>query len=88
MSMSSYGFARGNVAKLLAFPQYALGWLRARTVRRDPQLWVVGSAFGVADGALAFVRAALELPAPRRGSCGSAAPRRKPRPPGNWAWPR
>lgn len=66
MSMSSYGFAKGNVAKLLASPRYALGWLRARTVRRDPQLWVVGSAFGVADGALAFVRAALELPSPPR----------------------
>lgn len=66
MTVSSFGFAKGNVAKLLAFPRYGLGWLRARTVRRDPQLWVVGSAFGVADGALAFVRAALELPAPPR----------------------
>jgi CDP-glycerol glycerophosphotransferase (TagB/SpsB family) len=66
MTVSSFGFARGNVAKLLAFPRYGLGWLRARTIRRDPQLWVVGSAFGVADGALAFIRAALELPAPPR----------------------
>jgi CDP-glycerol glycerophosphotransferase (TagB/SpsB family) len=66
MTESSFGFASGNVTKLLSFPRYLLGWLRARTIRRDPQLWVVGSAFGVADGALAFVRAALELPAPPR----------------------
>jgi Putative glycosyl/glycerophosphate transferases involved in teichoic acid biosynthesis TagF/TagB/EpsJ/RodC len=66
MTVSSFGFARGNVAKLLAFPRYGAGWLRSHTVRRDPQQWVVGSAFGVADGALAFVRAALELPAPPR----------------------
>lgn len=66
MTVSSFGFARQNVAKLLAFPRYGLGWLRSRVIRRDPQLWVVGSAFGVADGALAFVRAALELPSPPR----------------------
>lgn len=36
------------------------------TVKRDPSLWVLGSAFGVADGALAFARAARALPVPPR----------------------
>ncbi len=64
MSSGGFGFARGNLSKLLSAPRYAAGALRARWVERDPRLWVVGSAFGPADGALAFVRAAAALPDP------------------------
>ncbi len=66
MSRAGFGFARGNLAKLLALPRYALGALQARSIRRDPGLWVLGSAFGPTDGALAFARAARELPDPPR----------------------
>lgn len=61
-----FSFARGNLSRLLDAPRYLIGWLRARTVTRDPALWVLGSAFGVADGALAFARAARQLPSPPR----------------------
>lgn len=61
-----FNFARGNLHKLLAAPRYVAGRLRAMTAKRDPSLWVLGSAFGVADGALAFARAARALPAPPR----------------------
>ncbi|MFT4216126.1 MAG: CDP-glycerol glycerophosphotransferase family protein [Micropruina sp.] len=61
-----FDFARGNLHKLLAAPRYLAGMLRARTAVRDPSLWVVGSAFGLADGALAFARAARQLPSPPR----------------------
>ncbi len=64
MASAGYSFASGNLRKLLAAPRYLLGSLRARTVVRDPGHWVIGSAFGVADGALAFARAARELPDP------------------------
>ena len=66
MSSGGFGFARGNLSKLLSLPRYGAGALRARWVERDPQLWVVGSAFGPAEGALAFVRAAADLPQPPR----------------------
>ncbi|MEN0069698.1 MAG: CDP-glycerol glycerophosphotransferase family protein [Propionicimonas sp.] len=66
MSAAGFTFASGNLRKLMDAPRYALGALRARTAVRDPRTWVVGSAFGVADGALAFAHAARELPdAPR-----------------------
>jgi CDP-glycerol glycerophosphotransferase len=66
MSSGGFGFARGNLSKLLSLPRYAAGALRARWVERDSRLWVVGSAFGPAEGALAFVRAATALPDPPR----------------------
>lgn len=61
-----FNFARGNLSRLLDAPRYLVGRLRARATTRDPSLWVVGSAFGVADGALAFARAARKLPSPPR----------------------
>lgn len=61
-----FHFARGNLRKLLAIPRYALGSARSTWTTRDPALWVVGSAFGVGDGALAFCRAAAALPNPPR----------------------
>lgn len=63
---AGFQFARGNLAKLLALPRYAAGAARARFTKRDPRLWVVGSAFGPADGALAFYRAAAALAEPPR----------------------
>lgn len=63
---AGFNFARGNLSRLLDTPRYLVGWLRARATTRDPALWVVGSAFGVADGALAFARAAQNLPSPPR----------------------
>lgn len=62
MASSTFGFASGNLRKLLALPRYVAGALHARSVERDPKLWVIGSAFGPADGALAFYRAAAALP--------------------------
>ena len=56
-----FTFARGNAAKLAALPRYASGGLRTRFVKRDPRVWVFGSAFGLADGALALLRAARRL---------------------------
>ena len=66
MSSGGFGFARGNLSKLLSAPRYVAGALRARWTERNPRLWVVGSAFGPADGALAFLRAAAALPDPPR----------------------
>ncbi len=66
MSTGGFSFGRGNLAKLLGLPRYVIGALRSRSIVRDPALWVVGSAFGPADGALAFVRAAADLPEPPR----------------------
>ena len=66
MSQGEFEFARGNLRKLLAVPRYAAGGVRGRFSRRDPNLWVVGSAFGPLDGALAFYRAVAALPDPPR----------------------
>jgi CDP-glycerol glycerophosphotransferase len=57
-------FARQNAAKLLWGPQYLLGDLVTRLVARRRERWVVGSAFGVHDGARAIVE---ELVARGRG---------------------
>ncbi|MFZ0530671.1 MAG: CDP-glycerol glycerophosphotransferase family protein, partial [Propionicimonas sp.] len=66
MASATFRFARGNLLKLLSLPRYVTGALQARSIVRDRSLWVIGSAFGPADGALAFYRAAAELPdAPR-----------------------
>ncbi|MFT3861801.1 CDP-glycerol glycerophosphotransferase family protein [Micropruina sp.] len=56
-----FTFARGNAAKLAALPRYATGGLRTRLRKRDPRVWAFGSAFGLADGALALLRAARRL---------------------------
>ncbi len=66
MASGGFSFAAGNLRQLLSAPRYLAGGLRARRTTRDPQTWVIGSAFGVADGALAFAQAALALPAPPR----------------------
>lgn len=66
VAAGGFSFAAGNLRQLLAAPRYLLGSLRARRSRRDPATWVIGSAFGVADGALAFAQAALALPDPPR----------------------
>lgn len=66
MASGGFGFVRGNLGKLLSLPRYVLGALHARIGTRDPRLWVVGSHFGPADGALAFLRAAAALPDPPR----------------------
>ena len=87
MASAGYSFASANLRKLLAAPRYLLGGLRARTVARDPKRWVIGSAFGVGDGALAFARAARELPDPptltwlagSEAECGRLRPRPAPR---------
>ncbi len=61
-----FTFAKGNAAKLAAVPRYATGGLRTRFRNRDAHLWAFGSAFGLADGALALLRAARRLEAGRR----------------------
>ncbi len=66
MAAGAFSFAAGNLRQLLAAPRYLVSGLRARRATRDPKTWVVGSAFGVADGALAFAQAARELPDPPR----------------------
>lgn len=53
--MTPNAFARQNAAKLLWAPQYLLGDLVTRVVPRRRDRWVVGSAFGVHDGARALV---------------------------------
>ncbi|MFQ6172022.1 CDP-glycerol glycerophosphotransferase family protein [Oryzobacter sp. R7] len=62
--MTSNAFARQNAAKLLWAPRYLLGDLVTRVVPRRRERWVVGSAFGVHDGARALVE---ELVARGRG---------------------
>lgn len=53
-----FGFAAGNLAKLLRLPLQAGGDLLTHVVPRSPRRWVVGSAFGFADGAARFDAAA------------------------------
>ncbi|MGG5257977.1 CDP-glycerol glycerophosphotransferase family protein [Phycicoccus avicenniae] len=53
--MPDTAFARRNVEKVLWLPRYALGDLVTRFVPRRPGTWVVGSAYGVHDGARALV---------------------------------
>lgn len=63
---SAYSFASANLAKIASIPRYLWGALRSLGVRRTPELWVIGSHFGLSDGAWAFAQAALRLdPAPR-----------------------
>ena len=62
--MPDTAFARRNVEKVLWIPRYALGDLVTRVVPRSRDTWVVGSAYGVHDGARALVE---ELVARGRG---------------------
>jgi len=55
---ASFSFVSGNAAKILALPLYAVGDALGVLVPRSPRRWVVGSGFGVADGALVLARAA------------------------------
>jgi hypothetical protein len=48
----SFTFAVGNAVKVLALPLYAVGQAASALVPRDRRRWVVGSGFGLADGAL------------------------------------
>lgn len=56
MSSGGFGFARGNLEKLLAIPKYVgalvLSWFIPRVASR----WVFGSGVGVGEGALALAR--------------------------------
>ena len=54
----TFSFVRGNLDKIAALPRYLAGALQARFVRRDPRLWVIGSHFGLRDGAWRFFEAA------------------------------
>lgn len=54
--MSGFSFASGNAKKLAALPLYALGWLAARVVKREPHRWVFGCGIGVGEGALELYR--------------------------------
>lgn len=49
-----FDFARGNLAKLLAAPLYALGALAAAVTPRSRDRWVFGSGTGVSQGAWEF----------------------------------
>lgn len=63
---STYSFASANLAKLAATPRYLWGAIRSFGVPRDPKLWVIGSNFGLSDGAWAFHQAASRLDDPPR----------------------
>ena len=57
--MPANAFARNNVAKVLWAPRYLLGDAVTRVVPRRSDRWVVGSGFGVNDGARALVEELL-----------------------------
>ncbi len=52
--MASFSFGAGNAGKLLRIPLYAAGRLISALTPRDRDLWVFGSAAGLADGAWAL----------------------------------
>jgi CDP-glycerol glycerophosphotransferase (TagB/SpsB family) len=56
----SFTFAVGNAVKVLALPLYAVGQAASALVPRDRRRWVVGSGFGLADGALTLYEQARE----------------------------
>jgi CDP-glycerol glycerophosphotransferase (TagB/SpsB family) len=58
-----FTFTSGNAGKIFALPLYAFGALASVFVRRNHNLWVFGSAAGLAEGSLAlyeFARTADE----------------------------
>jgi len=58
--VASFSFGAGNAGKLLRIPLYALGRLATLVIRRTRDLWVFGSAAGLADGAWALWEHAAE----------------------------
>lgn len=56
MSSGGFGFARGNLEKMLAIPKYASSLLLSWFIPRIASLWVFGSGIGVGEGALALAR--------------------------------
>jgi CDP-glycerol glycerophosphotransferase (TagB/SpsB family) len=59
-------FGSANLAKVKALPLYLFGEVAARLVSRRADEWVVGSAFGVHDGARAVVEEAMRRTHPPR----------------------
>ncbi|WP_217131900.1 CDP-glycerol glycerophosphotransferase family protein [Leucobacter chinensis] len=55
-TQTSFRFRRGNLAKLLSIPGYALGFLLSLFVTRLGNQWVFGSGIGVGEGALAVAK--------------------------------
>jgi len=49
--VASFSFGAGNAGKLLRIPLYAAGRLATAVIPRSADLWVFGSAAGLADGA-------------------------------------
>ena len=56
--MASFSFGAGNAGKLLRIPLYVFGRVVTALVPRSADLWVFGSAVGLADGAWALWREA------------------------------
>lgn len=54
--MPGFSFAKGNAAKLLALPLYALGAIASMLVPRSNSQWVFGCGSGVGEGSLALIR--------------------------------
>ncbi|WP_431801225.1 CDP-glycerol glycerophosphotransferase family protein [Microbacterium sp. bgisy203] len=52
--MASFSFGAGNAGKLLRIPLYVAGRAVTAVVPRSRELWVFGSAVGLADGAWAL----------------------------------
>jgi CDP-glycerol glycerophosphotransferase len=53
---TAFDFAKGNLAKLIRIPLYALGGLATKLVPRSRRQWVFGSGAGVGQGALELWR--------------------------------
>ena len=58
--MASFSFGAGNAGKLLRIPLYLGGRLATLLIPRSRDLWVFGSATGVADGAWALWQVARD----------------------------
>lgn len=58
--MASFSFGAGNAGKLLRVPLYLAGRLATLVIPRRRDLWVFGSAVGLADGGWALYRHAAE----------------------------
>lgn len=58
--MASFSFDAGNAGKLLRIPLYALGRVATLVIPRAGDLWVFGSAVGLADGAWSLWQHAVE----------------------------
>ena len=54
--MASFSFGAGNAGKLLRIPLYLAGRAATIAIPRSRDLWVFGSAVGLADGGLALER--------------------------------